>query len=130
VRIVGSSEAHAELNRDPDEVRNQTMSLASECGDGLLWVERVSVATQPVVDRAALLRRDDPLGEVARIVAEIRKDPSQLTEWSSVVELEKKLPAEVAESGDSLCLDAATLNAAMEEAEALLFARLSAAEPA
>jgi DNA repair exonuclease SbcCD nuclease subunit len=130
VRIVGSSEAHAELNRDPDEVRNQTMSLASECGDGLLWVERVSVATQPVVDRAALLRRDDPLGEVARIVAEIRKDPSQLTEWSSVVELEKKLPAEVAEAGDPLSLDAATLNAAMEEAEALLFARLSVAEPA
>ena len=62
--------------------------------------------------------------------AEIRKDPSQLTEWSSVVELEKKLPAEVAEGADPLRLDAATLNAAMEEAEALLFARLSVAEPA
>src|SRR5437764_6763965 len=45
VRITGTSEAHAELNRDPDEVRNETMSLASESGSGMLWVERVTVAT-------------------------------------------------------------------------------------
>ena len=130
VRITGTSEAHAELNRDPDEVRNETMSLASESGSGMLWVERVTVATQPRMDRAALLKRDDPLGEVARIVTEIRKHPAQLAEWNPVVELEKKLPAEVAEGPDPLQLDAATLSAAMDEAEALLFARLSAMEQA
>ena len=129
-RITGTSEAHAELNRDPDEVRNETMSLASESGSGMLWVERVTVATQPRMDRAALLKRDDPLGEVARIVTEIRKHPAQLAEWNPVVELEKKLPAEVAEGPDPLQLDAATLSAAMDEAEALLFARLSAMEQA
>lgn len=130
VRITGTSEAHAELNRDPDEVRNQTMSLAGEYGSGLLWVERVTVATQPRVDRAALLKRDDPLGEVARIVAEIRKNPVQVAEWSPVVELGKKLPADVGEGADPLQLDVSTLSAAMEEAEALLFARLSAMEQA
>ena len=94
----------------------------------MLWVERVTVATQPHVNRAALLKRDDPLGEVARIVAEIRANPAQLAAWSPVMELEKKLPAEVAEGADPLQLDVSTLSAAMEEAEALLFARLSALE--
>lgn len=128
VRIAGTSEAHAELNRDPEEVRNQTMSLASEYGNGLLWVERVMVATRPRVDPTALLRRDDPLGEVARIAAEIRSNPAQLVEWSPVLELEKKLPAEISAGTDPLQLDVATLSEAMEEAEALLFARLSAME--
>ena len=66
VRIAGSSEAHAELNRDPEVVRNEVMSLASEFGNGLLWIERVQVATAARIDRQALLTRDDPVGEVMR----------------------------------------------------------------
>jgi exonuclease SbcD len=128
VRITGSSEAHAELNRDPDSVRNEVMSLAAEYGNGLLWVERVQVATLPLVDREALLKRDDPIGEVARIVAELRRDTSRVAEWESIVELQKKLPAELAEGPDPLRIDASALSVALEEAEGLLLARLAAME--
>ena len=68
VRIVGVTDAHSELNRDAEQIRNEAISIASECGDGLFWVERVQVATQPRWDREELLKRDDPIGEVARIL--------------------------------------------------------------
>ena len=63
VRIAGSSEAHCDLNRDPEVVRHEVMSLASEFGNGLLWIERVQVGTAPRIDRQALLTRDYPVGE-------------------------------------------------------------------
>jgi DNA repair exonuclease SbcCD nuclease subunit len=126
--INGSTPAHMELNRDPDQVRNEAISLANECGNGLMWVERVQVATLPQLDREILLRREDPIGEIARIVAALRRDPASVADWDAIVELRKKLPAEIADGVDPVKLDASTLSAAIGEAEGLLLARLCALE--
>ena len=62
------------------------------------------------LDREALLKRDDPIGEVARIVAGLRHDRSKCQRtWGSIVELQKKLPSEIGEGADPLKLDVATL---------------------
>src|SRR6266478_2816187 len=63
LRIVGGTDAHSELNRDAEQVRNEAISIANECGNGLFWVERVQLATQPRWDRKTLMKRDDPIGE-------------------------------------------------------------------
>lgn len=128
LRILGTTDAHTELNRDPEQVRNEAISIANECGNGLLWVERVQVATLPRLDREALLSRDDPIGEVVRIVAGLRHEPTSVTAWDAIAELQKKLPSEIAEGADPVKLDFDTLRTAIEEAEGLLLARLSAAE--
>jgi DNA repair exonuclease SbcCD nuclease subunit len=128
LRITGLSDAHAELNRDPEEVRSQAISIANECGGGLLWIERVTVATSPRIDRNALLLRDDPIGEVVRVLAAMREDSAGIAELDTIEELRKKLPNEIAEGPEPVALDAATLGLAMEEAEGLLLARLSALE--
>jgi DNA repair protein SbcD/Mre11 len=128
LRILGTTEAHTELNRDPEQVRNEAISIANEFGNGLLWVERVQVATLPRLDREALLTRDDPIGEVVRIVAGLRREPTSVTAWDAIAELQKKLPSEIAEGADPVKLDFDTLRTAIEEAEGLLLARLSAAE--
>ena len=47
LRVVGTTEAHAELSRDLEQVRHEAISIANECGNGLFWVERVQVATSP-----------------------------------------------------------------------------------
>jgi exonuclease SbcD len=130
VRIIGSSESHTELNRDPEVVRNEVMSLANEFGSGLLWIERVQVATVPRINRQALLTRDDPVGEVMRALADLRKDPVQAAKWEGIAELKKRLPKEGAEDADPIVLDVGALATAIDEAEALLLARLSAVEPA
>jgi DNA repair exonuclease SbcCD nuclease subunit len=128
LRIVGATNAHAELNRDAEQVRNEAISIGNECGNGLIWIERVQVATQPRWDRDQLLKRDDPIGEVARIVAALRQDVVSVATWGSIMELQNKLPAELAEGAEPIKLDTATLSTAIEEAEGLLLARLLSSE--
>ena len=128
LRITGLTDAHAELNRDPEEVRNEAISIANECGGGLLWIERVTVATSPRIDRDALRMRDDPIGEVVRILDAMRQDPAAIAQLAAVEELRKKLPNEIAEGAEPVTLDASTLGAALAEAEGLLLARLATLE--
>jgi exonuclease SbcD len=128
LRIIGSTDAHTELSRDPEEVRAEVISVVNECGNGLFWLERVEIKTLPIVDRAILLKRDDPLGEVARIAAHLRRDPTCLSNWDVVTDLVKKLPVDIGEGSEPITFDAGVLSTALEEAEGLLMARLSAVE--
>jgi len=128
LRIVGNTRAHTELNHDSERVRNEAISIANECGSGLLWVERVRVATLPSVDREVLLKREDPIGEIVRIVASLRQNPASIAKWNTIAELQAKMPAEVAEGVEPIKLNPLTLSTAIEEAEALLLARLTALE--
>jgi DNA repair protein SbcD/Mre11 len=128
LRIVGTTEAHAELSRDLEQVRHEAISIANECGNGLFWVERVQVGTSPRLNRDDLLKRDDPIGEVVRIIATLRQDPTSLANWDAIAELQKKLPEEVADGAEPVKLDVLTLTTAIEEAEAVLLSRLSALE--
>jgi DNA repair exonuclease SbcCD nuclease subunit len=130
VRVVisGATDAHAELSRDPEQVRNEVLNIANECGNGLLWIERVQIATASRLDRDALLNRDDPIGEILRVAADLRRDASALVGLAPVEELRRKLPAGKVGDIDRMDIDDAGLAAALDEAESLLLARLSAAE--
>ena len=130
MRIAGSSDAHTELNREPEVVRNEVMSLANEFGNGLLWIERVQVATAPRIERQVLLTRDDPVGEVIRALASLREDPAQTADWEGIAELKKRLPIDGVGDTDPIVVDVRALATAIDEAEALLLARLSALESA
>lgn len=125
LRIQGTTDAHTELNRDPDQVRNEAISIANECGNGLLWIERVQLATLARLDRESLLTRDDPLGEIVRTFAALRGDPASIANISSIQELQKKLPIDLSEGPEPIELEAHSLIAALNEAEDLLLARLS-----
>lgn len=128
LRILGTTDAHTELSRDLEQVRHEAISIATECGKGLFWVERVEVSTSPRLNRDELLKRDDPIGEVVRILASLRQDPAALASWSAVAELQKKLPDELANGPEAVKLDVAALSAAIDEAEGVLLSRLSGLE--
>ncbi len=51
-----------------------------------------------------------------------------MANWDAITELQKKLPTEIAEGAEPVRLDELTLAGAIEEAEGLLLARLSALE--
>jgi exonuclease SbcD len=128
LRILGTTDAHGELSRDLEQVRHEAISIATECGKGLFWVERVEVSTSPRLNRDELLKRDDPIGEVVRIIASLRQDPAALASWSAIAELQKKLPDELANGPEAVELDVAVLSAAIDEAEGVLLSRLSGLE--
>jgi len=128
LRILGTTDAHGELSRDLEQVRHEAISIATECGKGLFWVERVEVSTSARLNRDELLNRDDPIGEVVRILASLRQDPAALASWSAIAELHKKLPDELANGPEAIKLDVAVLSAAIDEAEGVLLSRLSGLE--
>jgi DNA repair protein SbcD/Mre11 len=128
LRISGTTDAHGELSRDLEQVRHEAISIATECGKGLFWVERVEVSTSPRLNRDELLKRDDPIGEVVRIIATLRQDPAALASWSAIEELQKKFPDELANGPEAVKLDITALSAAIEEAEGVLLSRLSGLE--
>lgn len=130
LRVTGMTNAHVQLSRDLEQVRNEAISIANECGNGLLWIERVEVATQAVVDPDQLLTRDDPVGEVAKMIAALRQDPGSLISCASIVELQKKLPTELREGTNDLAFDIETMTVALDEAEGLLLSRLTSLEGA
>lgn len=128
LRILGTTDAHGELSRDLEQVRHEAISIATECGKGLFWVERVEVSTSPRLNRDELLKRDDPIGEVVRMIASLRQDPAALASWSAIAELQKRLPDELANGPEAVELDVAVLSAAIDEAEGVLLSRLSGLE--
>ena len=128
LRIFGTTDAHGELSRDLEQVRHEAISIATECGKVLFWVERVEVSTSPRLNRDELLKRDDPIGEVVRILATLRQDPAALASWSAIAELQKKFPDELANGPEAVKLDVAVLSAAIDEAEGVLLSRLSGLE--
>lgn len=87
LRISGTTDAHGELSRDLEQVRHEAISIATECSKGLFWVERVEVSTSPRLNRDELLKRDDPIGEVVRIIASLQQDPSALASWSAIADI-------------------------------------------
>ena len=128
LRLSGTTDAHAELSRDREQVRHEAISIANECGNGLLWLERVQVATSPRLNRDELLKREDPIGEIVRIIAALRQDPATVASWEGIAELQSKLPNEVADGVEPVKLDSVMLSTAIEEAEGVLLSRLSALE--
>ena len=82
----------------------------------------------PALIEQSLLTRDDPVGEIVRIVAALRSNPADLDNFNSIQEFRKKLPPDIAEGAEPIELDTPTLAAALEEAEGLLLARLSVLE--
>ena len=57
------------------------------------------------LDREAFVKRDDPIGEVVRIIATLRQDPTSLASWDAIAELQKKLPDEVADGAEPVKVD-------------------------
>jgi hypothetical protein len=75
-----------------------------------------------------LLTRDDPVGEVMRALAALRQDPARAGDCEGIAELKKRLPKEGAGDAEPIVLDVRALATAIDEAEALLLARVSALE--
>jgi predicted phosphodiesterase len=125
VRFVGEGPCHAALAGDPLAWDSELRGAANDLGDAL-FVEKVVFATRPVIDGAALRRRDDALGELARSLDALRGDPEALAALATeLADLDKKLPREVKQGLDALRVDdPALLREVLDEVEALLLPRL------
>ncbi|MDP1797900.1 MAG: DNA repair exonuclease [Planctomycetaceae bacterium] len=132
VRIVltGTSTLHDRLHARRDHIVNQIRSVGLQAGGGRIWIEKVSLHTQPPRRTEATPSVDDgPWDELTTVIAELRSNPDDFqTVSGDIVELcQRWADIDLAALGlDAVNVEQRT--ALLDEVEALLWSRLAPAE--
>jgi DNA repair protein SbcD/Mre11 len=109
-RIVlsGRSEIHEKLIVSTDHLHAEARGAALALGEGVAWVERVVVGTQPMLDPESLRNREDAFGELERILETAGTDTDLLELFEADIgELTRKLPHELRTEAEDSVLKAA-----------------------
>ncbi len=96
VELTGQTDIHGGLLASSEYLLAEARGAALGLGEDLAWIERIVVATQPLLDTATLRAREDALGELQRMLEDAGEDAElqQLLE-SDIGELVRKLPHEL-----------------------------------
>lgn len=104
--VSGASAAHDALSEEPERWESEIRAAATDVAPDAVWVEKVRLRTEPVIDLAELRGRDDAIGQLARTLAGLRADEGALGELGGeLADLWKKLPREAREGADGVRFD-------------------------
>lgn len=108
IELTGRTEIHDHLLISTEHLLAEVRAVALGFGDASAWIERVVIATEPVLDPAMLADREDALGELHRMLGDAAADPELLSQLEAgVSELVRKLPSDVREDTEDAALKAA-----------------------
>jgi DNA repair exonuclease SbcCD nuclease subunit len=126
IEISGRTEIHGGLLASKELLLAEARAAALGVGEEAAWIERVVVATEPLLDRATLRAREDAFGELERILEEANADPGLQRELDADIgELARRLPHDVRSNVEDAVLKAA-LNGDYSELISEATGRLSA----
>ena len=132
IELTGRTEIHDHLLISTEHLLAEARAAALGFGDAVAWIERVVIATEPVLDPATLAGREDALGELDRMLGDAAADPELLSQLEAdVSELVRKLPSGVREDIEDAALKAAVqmdYPALITHVRGYLNARLTAQE--
>lgn len=96
VELTGQTDIHGGLLASTEHLLAEARGAALGLGEELAWIERIVVATRPLLDAATLRAREDALGELQRMLEDAGEDAElkQLLE-ADIGELVRKLPHEL-----------------------------------
>lgn len=83
IRIVvsGQSALHQQEAKEPGTLAAALQAATQDFTRASLWIESVRLDLRSPIDRTALLQREDALGEVIRLVDELRGDEAGMRKW-------------------------------------------------
>ena len=131
VEVVGASAVHEKLLAKKDDWAYEIRSLGNQHGSNRVWVEAVKLRTRPLrigVDEPV----DGPLGELDRLLAELRGDDRLLKTFADreLADLRKKIPPELRRA-ELVDLDATDwLRSVLDQVRPLLADRFEASRAA
>lgn len=132
IELTGRTEIHDRLLISSEHLLAEAQAAALGFGDAAAWIERVVIATEPVLDPALLAGREDALGELHRMLGDAAADPELLGQLEADVgELIRKLPSDVRDDIEDAALKAAVqadYPALITHVRGYLNARLTAQE--
>lgn len=132
IELTGRTEIHDHLLISTEHLLAEARAAALGFGDASAWIERVVIATEPVLDPAMLAGREDALGELHRMLGDAAADPELLSQLEAdLSELVRKLPSEVRDDIEDAAMKAAVqadYPALITHVRGYLNARLTAEE--
>ena len=128
VLVVGESELHQHEAAEPGTLAAALQAATQDFAKAPVWVESVRLALRSPIDRTALQQREDAVGEVLRIVDEMRGQVSGMREW--LLQSLDKLPALPTDLDDMDPgrLSDVEMDALLADAEATVLSKLTGAE--
>lgn len=124
--VQGTSGAHIKLHAAPEHWIQEYRALASGLSGAGMWLEKISIKTQPAISLDEILSRDDALGGLLRSIRDVEFDEAVIAELAQeIVPLRQKLPAEILSGEDRYDpTDSEQIKNALDEIKELLVNRL------
>ena len=128
VTLTGSTELHRLEAAQPGTLAAAMHAAAQDIGTAEIWIEQVRLDLSTPLDRARAAQRQDAVGELVRLVDTIAGNDQELMRRAQVElgDLLGAMPAEVTAGDVPRLDDPAELRSLLMDAEATVFARLSA----
>ncbi len=130
--LQGACAAHSRLHAELEHWTQEYRALATGLGGAGIWLEKVSLKTQPSIPVDSILARDDALGGLLRGIQDMELDDTALAELANEVSaLRQKLPAEILSGEDRYDpTDPQQLKVVLQDIKELLVNRLITTEKA
>jgi DNA repair exonuclease SbcCD nuclease subunit len=124
--LQGACTTHSRLHAEREHWTQEFRSLANTLGGSGIWLEKVSLHTQPAISVDSILSHDDALSSLLRGIRDMELDDTALAELAHDVSgLRQKLPTEILTGED--CFDPSDpqqLHVILEDIKELLVNRL------
>ena len=127
--LKGRTKFHSQIVALEEDVLVEARASALGFGDGVAWIEKVVVRTDDTIDPEILVRREDAIGELQRLLQEAGSDKELLAQLQRDTKgLIRRLPYEVWKDTEHQLLKLAheeNYKALIDNILPYLFARLS-----
>ena len=108
IEMTGHTDIHDNLLASTGHLLAEARGAALGLGEETAWVERIVIATRPVLDTATLRAREDALGELQRMLEDASEDAALHQQLEADIgELVRKLPHEIRTDSEDAVLKAA-----------------------
>lgn len=132
ILLTGRTAIHDQLVASEERLLAVARAGALGLGDEVAWVEKVVINTEPEIDAKTLAEREDAVGELQRLLQEVRGDEALLAQIENDIgKLVRQLPHEVRSDIEDCVMKAAIkgdYEALIGEVSPYLSARLMAQE--
>ena len=108
IELTGQTDIHDSLLASTEHLLAEAQGAALGLGEEIAWIERIVIATRPVLDSATLRAREDALGELQRMLEDAGEDTTLHQQLEADIgELIRKLPHELRADSEDAVLKAA-----------------------
>ena len=108
IELTGQTDIHDSLLVSTEHILAEARGAALGLGEETAWIERIVIATRPLLDSATLHAREDALGELQRMLEDAGEDTALHQQLETDIgELVRKLPHELRADSEDAVLRAA-----------------------